>query len=108
VLESEPQWIERLWENARYMHAGFKRLGFNTGNSQTPIIPIIIGDDFRTIGLWMGLWEEGVYTNPVLEPAVSPGRQCLRTSYMATHTRDQLEKVLQAFEVVGKRTGIIS
>ncbi|MGQ9786128.1 MAG: aminotransferase class I/II-fold pyridoxal phosphate-dependent enzyme [Anaerolineae bacterium] len=108
VLESEPQWIERLWENTRYMHAGFKRLGFNTGNSQTPIIPIIIGDDFRTVGLWMGLWEEGVYTNPVLEPAVSPGGQRLRTSYMATHTREQLDKVLQAFEVVGKRTGFIS
>jgi len=108
VLESEPQWIERLWENTRYMHAGFKRLGFNTGNSQTPIIPIIIGDDFRTVGLWMGLWEEGVYTNPVVEPAVSPGGQRLRTSYMATHTREQLDKVLHAFEVVGKRTGIIS
>jgi 8-amino-7-oxononanoate synthase len=108
VLESEPQWIERLWENAKYMHAGFARLGLNTGTSQTPIIPVIIGDDFRTIGVWMGLWEEGVYTNPVVEPAVAPGGQRLRTSYMATHTREHLDWVLRGFEVVGKRTGLIA
>ena len=108
VLESEPQWIDRLWENARYMHAGFKKLGLNIGTSETPIIPVIIGDDFRTIGVWMGLWEEGVYTNPVVEPAVSAGGQRLRTSYMATHTREHLDQVLHGFEVVGKRTGIIS
>jgi 8-amino-7-oxononanoate synthase len=108
VLESEPHWIERLWENAKYMHDGFRRLGLNTGASQTPIIPVIIGDDFRTIGVWMGLWEEGVYTNPVVEPAVAPGGQRLRTSYMATHTREQLDWVLRGFEVVGKRTGLIA
>ena len=108
VLESEPQWIERLWENTHYMLDGFKGLGFNIGGSQTPIIPVIIGDDFRTIGLWMGLWEEGVYTNPVVEPAVSAGGQRLRTSYMATHTREHLDWILRGFEVVGKRTGIIS
>ena len=107
VIETEPQWIERLWENTRYMLDGFKRLGFDTGPSQTPIIPIIIGDDFRTIGLWMGLFEEGVYTNPVLSPGVPPGGQRLRTSYMATHTREHLDWVLRGFEVVGKRTGII-
>jgi len=107
VIETEPEWIERLWENTRYMLDGFKRLGFDTGPSQTPIIPIIIGDDFRTIGLWMGLFEEGVYTNPVLSPGVSPGGQRLRTSYMATHTREHLDWVLRGFEVVGKRTGII-
>ncbi len=107
VMETEPEWIERLWENARYMLAGFKRLGFDTGPSETPIIPIIIGDDFRTIGLWMGLFEEGVYTNPILSPGVPPGGQRLRTSYMATHTREHLDWVLKGFEVVGKRTGII-
>lgn len=108
VLESEPHWIERLWENARYIHAGFQRLGLNTGTSQTPIIPVIIGDDFRTIGIWMGLWEEGVYTNPVVEPAVAAGGQRLRTSYMATHTREQLDWVLRGFETVCRRTGLIS
>ncbi len=107
VLETEPQWVERLWENTHYMQAGFKRLGFDTGNSQTPIIPIMIGDDFRTVGLWMGLFEEGVYVNPILSPAVPPGGQCLRTSYMATHTREHLDRILEGFEAVGKRTGII-
>ena len=107
VMQTEPEWVERLWDNAHYMLNGFKRLGYNTGPSETPIIPIIIGDEFRTIGLWMGLFEEGVYTNPVLSPGVSPGSEMLRTSYMATHTREHLDLVLKGFEVVGKRTGII-
>ena len=107
VLETEPQWVKQLWENGRYMLEGFKKLGFNTGTSVTPIVPILIGDDFRTIGLWMGLFEAGVYTNPVLAPAVPPGGQRLRTSYMATHTREHLDRILHGFEVVGKRTGII-
>jgi 8-amino-7-oxononanoate synthase len=107
VIETEPEWVERLWDNAHYMLEGFKRLGYDTGPSETPIIPIMIGDDFRTLGLWMGLFEEGVYTNPVISPGVPPGGQRLRTSYMATHTREHLDWVLNGFEVVGKRTGII-
>ena len=107
VLETEPEWVERLWDNAYYMLEGFKNLGYNTGASETPIIPIIIGDEFRTIGLWMGLFEEGIYTNPVISPGVPPGTERLRTSYMATHTREHLDFVLKGFEEVGKRTGII-
>ena len=107
VIESEPEWVERLWQNGRYMLDGFKRLGYDTGPSETPIIPIIIGDEFRTIGLWMGLFEEGVYTNPVLSPGVAAGSERLRTSYMATHTQEHLDQVLRGFEDVGKRTGII-
>ena len=107
VTETEPEWVERLWENAHYMLDGFKRLGYDTGPSETPIIPIMIGDDFRTIGLWMGLFEEGVYTNPVISPGVPPGGQRLRTSYMATHTREHLDWILRGFEDVGKRTGVI-
>jgi 7-keto-8-aminopelargonate synthetase-like enzyme len=86
---------------------GFKRLGYDTGPSQSPIIPIMIGDEFRTVGLWMGLFEAGIYTNPVLSPGVPPGSERLRTSYMATHTREHLDQVLRGFEEVGKRTGII-
>ena len=107
VLETEPHWVEQLWENGRYMLEGFEKLGYNTGTSETPIVPILIGDDFRTLGLWMGLFEEGVYTNPVLAPAVPHGGQRLRTSYMATHTKEHLDRILHGFEVVGKRTGII-
>jgi 8-amino-7-oxononanoate synthase len=107
VMETEPEWVERLWDNGQYMLEGFKRLGFDTGMSESPIIPIMIGDEFRTVGLWMGLYEEGIYTNPVLSPGVMPGSERLRTSYMATHTREHLDQVLRAFEEVGKRTGII-
>jgi 8-amino-7-oxononanoate synthase len=107
VIETEPEWVKRLWDNAHYMLDGFERLGFDTGGSETPIIPIIIGDEFRTVGLWMGLFEEGIYTNPVLSPGVARGDERLRTSYMATHTREHLDVVLKGFEEVGKRTGII-
>jgi 8-amino-7-oxononanoate synthase len=107
VIETEPEWVERLWDNALYILEGFKRLGYNTGTSETPIIPIIIGDEFRTVGLWMGLFEAGIYTNPVISPGVPPGTERLRTSYMATHKREHLDFVLNGFEEVGKRTGII-
>jgi 8-amino-7-oxononanoate synthase len=107
VIDDEPEWVDRLWDNTYYMLDGFKRLGYDTGTSESPIIPIIIGDEFRTVGLWMGLFEAGIYTNPVLSPGVPPGTERLRTSYMATHTRQHLDVVLQAFEEVGKRTGII-
>jgi 7-keto-8-aminopelargonate synthetase-like enzyme len=107
VIETEPEWVERLWDNALYILEGFKRLGYNTGTSETPIIPIIIGDEFRTVGLWMGLFEAGIYTNPVISPGVPPGTERLRTSYMATHEREHLDFVLNGFEEVGKRTGII-
>ena len=107
VMDEEPQWVEQLWDNTQYMLDGFKRLGYDTGTSESPIIPIIIGDEFRTVGLWMGLFEAGVYTNPVISPGVPPGTERLRTSYMATHTREHLDQVLQAFEEVGRRTGII-
>ena len=98
VIQAEPERVERVWENARYMMDGFRRLGYNTGPTETPIIPVIVGDDFSTVCLWWELIERGVYTNPVLSPAVPPGAQLLRTSYMATHTRDHLDRVLEAFE----------
>jgi 8-amino-7-oxononanoate synthase len=107
VMETEPEWVDRLWDNAHYMLDGFKRLGYDTGPSESPVIPILIGDEFRTVGLWMGLFEEGIYTNPVLSPGVAVGSERLRTSYMATHTREHLDQVLKAFEDVGKRTGIL-
>ena len=107
VMRAEPERFVRLDENAKFMRQGFKALGFDTGNSVTPIIPIIIGDDERTFLTWRLLFENGVFVNPVISPATSPGRQLLRTSYMATHTRPQLEKVLDIFEGVGKQVGLI-
>ncbi len=107
VMREEPERIERLNRNAERMRREFKRLGFDIGNSVTPVIPIIIGDDMRTFLTWKGLFESGVFVNPIISPAVPAGRQLLRTSYMATHTDEQLDRVLEAFEAVGKMVGLI-
>lgn len=107
VMRSEPERIQRLNHIADYMRSEFQRLGFNTGDSQTPVIPIIIGDDMLTFTTWRLLFNNGVFVNPVIAPAVAPGHQLLRTSYMATHTDEQLERVLATFERVGKDVGLI-
>jgi 8-amino-7-oxononanoate synthase len=107
IIESEPERREKLWQITKKMHKEFKALGFNIGNSQTPIIPIYIGDDIKTFKMWKMLFDEGIFTNPIISPAVSPGSQLLRTSYTATHTDEQLNKVLEVFEKVGKKMGVI-
>lgn len=107
VMEEQPELVEQLERNAKFMREGFQQLGFDTGHSQSPIIPIIIGDDALTFKTWSDLFEKGVFVNPVISPATAPGHQLLRTSYMASHTRDQLEKVLEIFEKVGKQNGLI-
>jgi 8-amino-7-oxononanoate synthase len=107
IIESEPERRKKLWQITRKMHKEFKALGFNIGNSQTPIIPIYIGDDIKTFKMWKMLFDEGIFTNPIISPAVSPGSQLLRTSYTATHTDEQLNKVLEVFEKVGKKMGVI-
>ncbi len=107
IMETEPQHVERMWENAAYMREGLASLGYNTGNSNTPIIPVILGDDFRTALAWFALIDEGVYTNPVVPPGVPPGSSLLRTSYMATHRREHLDRALEAFKVVGERLDFV-
>ena len=108
VMREEPERVQALERNSQFMHAGFKELGFDTGHSVTPIIPIIIGDNERTLRTWKMLFENGVFVNPVLCPATPPGRQLLRTSYMATHTEEQLKRVLEIFAKVGREMGLIS
>jgi 8-amino-7-oxononanoate synthase len=107
VMRDEPELVQRVNQNAEKMRRGFRELGFNTGNSVTPVIPIIIGDDERTFLAWKLLFEGGVFVNPVISPATPPGRQLLRTSYMASHTEEQLNRVLDVFATVGKRVGLI-
>ena len=107
ILIAEPERLDQLWKNARKMKKGFDEMGFNTGTSETPIIPIIIGDDLKTFYFWKLLFENGIFTNPVISPAVESGRQLLRTSYMATHTDDELDQVLETFHQLGKQFGLI-
>ncbi len=107
VMRSEPERIDRLMHNARKMKEGLTSLGFNTGNSQTPVIPVIIGDDMLTFTMWRALFDAGVFVNPVIAPGVPPKQQLLRTSYMATHTEEQLDQVLEIFGAVGKAVGVI-
>ena len=107
VMRDEPDLPARVLRNAEKMRSGYCSLGFNIGKSVTPVVPIIIGDDQLTFLMWKTLFEEGVFVNPVISPATPPGRQLLRTSYMATHTDAQLDRVLEIFEKVGKKLGVI-
>lgn len=107
IMRDEPERVARVNEIGNKMKKEYQLLGFKTGESQTPIIPIIIGDDQLTFNTWKLLFEAGVFVNPVISPAVPPGMQLLRTSYMATHTDNQLNQVLEIFERIGKQVGLI-
>lgn len=107
IIEEQPQLRIQLWKNTYRMLKGYKELGYDTGTSETPIVPIIIKDSWKTYEMCKRLFEEGVFVNPVVSPAVPPGRELLRTSYMATHTESQLTQVLEAFQKVGKKMGLI-
>ncbi len=107
VMESEPQHRERLWEIVNRMQAGYQELGFDTGTSETPVIPIILGDEMLVFEFWRRLLEAGVFVNPVRPPAVPAGRSLLRTSYMATHTDEQMDFVLEVFGRIGRDLGVL-
>ncbi len=107
IIEAEPQRRARLLDIAEKMHNGFRALGFDTGVSVTPVVPVLVGDQVRCFRFWKGLFEAGIFTNPVIPPAVEPGHSLLRTSYQATHTDDQLDRVLEAFEKIGRKMDII-
>lgn len=92
IIESEPQHVQNLWDNAEYMRKGFNELGYNVGTSNTPIIPVVLGEDFRVVLAWGALIQEGVYTNPVVPPATPPKGGLLRTSYTATHRKEHLDR----------------
>lgn len=103
IIENEPQRIKKLWDNAAYLMKRFKEMGLNTGETQTPIIPVIIGDNEKTFMLWRMLYDHGLFTNPVVSPAVPPKRAMLRVVATATHTREQLDRALNIFETCVKK-----
>jgi 8-amino-7-oxononanoate synthase len=107
LMIAEPERRERLWENTRRFQDGCRSLGFDIGPTETPIIPVLIGTLENTFMFWRKLFEAGVFTNPVVPPAV-PANECrLRASLMATHTLDQVDFALEAFERLGKELGVI-
>ncbi|MBW2288755.1 MAG: aminotransferase class I/II-fold pyridoxal phosphate-dependent enzyme [Deltaproteobacteria bacterium] len=108
IIEREPERRKQLWENTRYMKQEFDSLGFDTGDCSSPVIPLVVGEDMTAFKMTMRLQDEGVFANPVVSPAVPPGRSMIRTSYMATHTREHLDQALEAFAKVGREFDIIS
>ena len=107
ILEQEPERLERLWEISSYMRDGFRDLGFDVWDSETPIIPVVVGDMETCFRFWRSLIEEGVFVNAVVPPAVPQGQALMRTSYMATHTDEELDHILEAFHKVGTKLGVI-
>jgi len=107
VMEREPERVDRVNAIGDRMRRAFVRLGFDIGESQTPIIPIFIGDSLATMKAWRALFDAGIYVNVAIPPAVPPGKALLRTSYMATHTEAQMERVLDVFSSVGRSLGLI-
>jgi 8-amino-7-oxononanoate synthase len=96
--------LARVLENAAYLHAGLRERGFKVvaheGGTMTPIVPVIVGDDWKAVLLWRALYDAGVFVNVAIHPAVPPGGALLRTSVMATHDRATLDRALDAFAAV--------
>ncbi|TAK54093.1 MAG: aminotransferase class I/II-fold pyridoxal phosphate-dependent enzyme, partial [Bacteroidetes bacterium] len=107
ILEAEPWRIERLIRNADKMRKGFKEQGFNVIDGQSAVVPVIVGDDMTAFQFWRSLFDHGVFVNAFISPGVPQGMQMMRTSYMATHEDEHLDKILELFKVVGKKLGLI-
>jgi 8-amino-7-oxononanoate synthase len=107
IVQSESQHLDNLWKVARKMNSNLSRMGFNTLNSRTPIVPILIGDDYNAFLFAQKLYERGVFATPVVRPAVPEGCALLRTSYMASHTEEELNYALEVIEDLGREFGII-
>jgi len=105
LMQAEPERMEALWRNTRRMHEGFTRIGFKIGSTQTPIIPILIGSEAKAFMFTQRLYEEGVFATPAIYPAVRYGEAIVRTSYMATHTDGDLDRVLEIFEKLARELG---
>ena len=108
IIEEEPERRRKLWDNASYLRNGYQSLGFDTGVSETPVVPVVVGDEEKVLRMWRMLFDAGVFASPVMFPGVPPGMALLRTSCMATHTKDHLDKVLETIAKVGRQLDLIS
>ncbi|HQN99024.1 MAG TPA: pyridoxal phosphate-dependent aminotransferase family protein [Bacteroidales bacterium] len=107
IIQNEPQRIEKLWDNTHYAMKSFKELGFDTGRSESPIIPLYVRDDTKTFLFTRMLLDEGVFVNPVVSPAVPSDSTLIRFSLMATHNHQQIDQAIEACQKVGKKLNII-
>lgn len=107
IIQEEPERLEQLWKNTHKIINGFKAMGYETGPTETPIVPVILDDSETAFKMVFMLQDEGVFANVAVPPAVPNGKALIRTSYMATHTDEHLDIVLEAFEKVGKAMGLI-
>lgn len=107
VLQEDSERRQQLWANTRRLQAGFRALGFDTGPSETPIVPILIGPLDNTLIMWRQVFDAGIFTNPVVPPAVPPSQCRLRTSVMATHTADQIDFSVETIGRIGRELGVI-
>jgi 8-amino-7-oxononanoate synthase len=107
ILEAEPQRVDRLIRNANKVRTGLKAEGFNVIDGRTAIVPVIIGEDLLAFKMWRMLYDAGLFVNVFISPGVPPGRQMMRTSYMATHEDEHLDKILEIFRDTGKKLGLI-
>jgi len=107
VIQAEPEIRDHLWENTNFLMRHIVELGFDTGPTETPIVPMIVGDDARACIFWRLLFDEGLFTNCVVSPGVPPGSQRIRMCLMATHSREDLEKVVEICGRVGRQIGLI-
>ena len=108
IIEEEPERIEKLWANTNYAKKLLIESGFNTGRSETPIIPVFVGDEIKTFMLTKMLQDEGVFINPVISPGVPKGDEMIRFSLMATHSFEQIEKAIEKISKVAKQIGILN
>ena len=107
ILEEEPHLVERLWDRTRFFKEGLERLGFDTGLSETPITPVMAGEETAAVELSRGLWQEGVFSPAIVYPTVAKGKARVRTIVTAEHTEEDLGEALRAFETVGRKLGLI-
>ena len=107
ILEQHPELVDKLIANANYMRKGFKKLGFNIIDSETAIVPVLVGDVEKAFIFWRKLYDYGVFVNAFIPPGVPPNMSMMRTSYMASHEKEHLDKILEVFETVGKELAII-
>ncbi|MEM1867839.1 MAG: aminotransferase class I/II-fold pyridoxal phosphate-dependent enzyme, partial [Thermosphaera sp.] len=107
IVMTEKERIRKLWDNRDYFKKELDRLGFNTGKSQTPIIPVIVGDTKKARELAKMLWDEGIFVVPIVYPMVARGTERIRNQVNAGHTIEDLNKALEAYEKAGKKLGLI-